>query len=36
MPPLPNLPEVPINVALGDDLRVEVLKAYGGLVTRGR
>ncbi len=30
--PLPTLPEVPINPALGEDLRLEVLKKYGGLV----
>jgi polyhydroxyalkanoate synthesis regulator phasin len=36
LPPLPSLPEVPIDPALGQDLRLEVLKTYGGLITRGR
>jgi hypothetical protein len=28
---LPSLPEVPINLKLGEDLRTELLKTYGGL-----
>jgi TolA-binding protein len=36
LPPLPSLPQVPVDPALGQDLRLEILKTYGGLVTRGR
>jgi hypothetical protein len=36
LPPLPSLPPVPVDPALGQDLRLEILKTYGGLVTRGR
>jgi seryl-tRNA synthetase len=31
MPSPPSLPEVPIDPKLGQDLRIELLKAYGGL-----
>jgi DNA-binding FrmR family transcriptional regulator len=32
-PALPSLPEVPIDALLGQDLRIEILRKYGGLVT---
>jgi hypothetical protein len=33
VPPLPSLPEVPIDALLGQDLRVELLRKYGGMIT---
>jgi hypothetical protein len=36
MPSPPRLPEVPIDLKLGQDLRLEVLKEYGGLIIRER
>jgi TolA-binding protein len=33
VPALPSLPEVPIDALLGQDLRVELLRNYGGLIT---
>jgi hypothetical protein len=36
MPSAPSLPEVAIDLKLGQDLRVELLKEYGGLVIKER
>jgi polyhydroxyalkanoate synthesis regulator phasin len=34
VPSVPPIPEVPIDPKRGQDLRLEVLKAYGGLIVR--